>query len=199
MGSGNRFDYTLEERAALMGSFASAMKIANEQLRSAKQVSDALQAIIGDDDLILVPKVTKTPSDKIYHVTSDVNIRTAVGAINALNCPVKWGLAETPAKIPMVIQPVDCRVRAIPLGKITTTEEVYKLYPKIVTPAEFFAFGAKFPEEQREAPIFAIWLDACGRFFYAILHVSRGERYVNVSDDHPVDKWHGLYRLLVRE
>lgn len=192
-----RFDYTLDEQAALLSQFGHVMEAVNERQRPAARVSLALQAAISDDDIVVVPKVTMTSTGKAYHVTG--NARSAKEAIDALNCPVKWGLAEKPAEIPMIIQPVDCRVRAIPLEQVRTTEEIYGLYSKILTPAEFFAFGAKFPEEQREAPHFTIWLDANGQFWDAILGVDGGERYVSVLQYHPDGRWDEYYRVPVRE
>jgi hypothetical protein len=196
MGSG-RFEYSLVEKAALFSQFASVMKIAHNQERPAARISLALQAAVSDDDIIVIPKVIQTPTGKVFHVTG--NARTATDAINALDCPVKQGLAGTPAKIPMILQPVDCKVRAVPLGMVISTEEVYSLYPKILTPAEFFAFGAKFPEEQRKASHFTIWLDAKGRFWRAVLGADVGRRGVEVYLANPDVLWHVRYRVLVRE
>lgn len=107
--SNSTFVWTPEETVIGFAQFSKGMELAREGQRSPETVSRALQAVIMDDDIIVVPKVIQTPTGKIFHVTSDVKIRTAADAIAALNCPVKWGLAETPAKIPMVIQPVDCK------------------------------------------------------------------------------------------
>ena len=166
--------------------------------RSAGRVSAVLQTIISDDDIVVVPKVTAAATGKIFHITG--NARSAKEAIGALNCPVKWGLAETPEKIPMIIQPVDCRARAIPLGQIRTTGEIYKFYPKILSPVEFFAFGAKFLDQQREAPYLSVWLDTLGRFWCAILGVhGDGRRDVVVRLDRPGGEWSEGCRVLVRE
>ncbi|MBI4050830.1 MAG: hypothetical protein HY396_02550 [Candidatus Doudnabacteria bacterium] len=193
------FEYTAEEKAALLDQFGDVLGLVQERKRHPRHISRALQAAIGDDEIVVVPKIIQTPTGKIFHVTSDGKIRTAADAISALNCPVKWGLAEKPVEIPMIIQPVDCRVRVVPLGEIRTTEEVYSLYPGIVSPAEFFAFGTKFPEEQREAPIFTVWLDALGRFWEAILAVYVRERDVGVSRVRPDIEWLAYCRVLVRE
>ena len=192
-----RFDYTEAERAALLDQFASTMEIVLERQRPVSTVSRALQALISDDDIVIVPKVAATSTGKVFHVTG--NVRSGKEAIDALDCPVKWGLAEKPAEIPMIIHPVDCMARAIPLEQVRTTEEIYKLYPKILTPAEFFAFGAKFTEEQREAPHFTVWLDANGQFCYAILYVSGDRRCVSVYQDRPDGEWRGSGRVPVRE
>lgn len=199
MSSGTRFDYTLEDRSVLLGQISDVTKFANEQLRPAARISLALQAAIMDDDIIVVPKVTQTPTGKIFHVTSDVKIRTAADAIAATGCKVKWGLAETPEKIPMVIHPVDCRVRAVPLGQVRTTEEIYSFYPKIMTPAEFLAFGARFPKEQEEARHFTVWLDGTGRFWYAVLFIRGDERNVLVRGCRPGGRFYVRSRVLVRE
>ncbi|KKS34203.1 MAG: hypothetical protein UU95_C0016G0035 [Parcubacteria group bacterium GW2011_GWC2_42_12] len=191
-----KFDYTLDEQAALLSQFGHVMEAVNERQRPAARVSLALQAAISDDDIVVVPKVTTTPTGKVFHVTG--NAQSAKEAIDALNCPVKWGLAETPEKIPLIIQPVDCRARFIPLGRVRTTEEIYN-FPKILPPTEFFALGAKFPKEQCEAPILDVWLDAVGRFWYAILTVNGVQRDVDVRQAHPVGQWRGHYRVPVRE
>lgn len=195
--SSSTFEYTLDERAVLLDQFASVMKITQERQRPAARVSLALQAAISDDDIVVVPKVTVTPTGKVYHITG--NARSAKEAVDALDCPTKWGLAETPEKISMIIQPVDCQARAITLGQVRTTEEIYRLYPKILTPAEFFALGAKFPEEQRQAPLFMVWLDALGRFWCAVLGVDGGQRLVGVGRICPDGKWNESYRVPVRE
>lgn len=191
------FEYTLEEQAALLGQFADAMEIARERKRPVKTISHALQAIISDDDIVAVQKFVLTPTGKLFHVTG--NCQSAKEAVDATDCPLKWGLAEKPAEIPMIIQPVDCRARAIPLGQVRTTERIYKLYPKILTPAEFFAFGAKFPEEQRKAPHLTVWLDANGLFCCALLDVNGAQRRVRVNRDSPGDEWYEHCRVLVRE
>jgi hypothetical protein len=197
--SNDAYVWTAEQTATGFAQFSKAMELVREGLRKPERVSSALQAIISDDDIIVAPKIIQAPTHKVFHVTSDPKIRSAADAINALNCPVKWGIAETPAKIPMIIQPVDCKVRAILLGKVMSTEEIYKLYPKIVTPAEFFAFGAKFPEEQRKAPHFTIWLDAAGRFLCAFLDVGGDRRHVRVGLDDLGGSWGERDRVLVRE
>jgi len=199
MSNGTQFVYTPDQTVAHFDQFSKAMELTRERQRRPELVTQALQVIIGNEDIITAPKMITTPTGKLFHVTSDGKIRSAVAAINALDCPVKWGLEENPAQIPMIIQPVDCNARLVTLGKVTTTEEVYRLYPKIVTPGELFAFGAKFPNEQLQGPIFTVWLDASGQFFYAILDVDGGKRNMGVLDDHPGDEWSGDCRALVRE
>lgn len=198
MSSGN-FEYTLEEQAALLGQFADVMEAARERQRPAKKISLALSAAISDDDIVIQPKIVQTATGKVFHVTSDVNIRTAADIINALGCPVKWGLAEKPEKIPMVIQPVDCRARLVPLGKTMTAEEIYTSFPMALSPVEWGAFGVKFPDEQREDPVIGVWLDASGQFFCGILGVYDGGRYVDVSPCDPGNGFDGYCRVLVRE
>src|SRR3989344_2408431 len=196
MSSGN-FVYTVEERAALLEQFASVMKITQERQRPAKRISQALQAAIGDDDIIVVPKVIQTPTGKVFHVTG--NFASAAEAIAAGNYDLKWGLAETPAKIPLIVQPVDCRVRAIPLGRLVRTGELFELYPRLVDPMTFLTFGVNFPEEQREVPHFTVWKDASGRFWCAVLNVDGAERYVHVHRSDPDVDWFAHYRVLARE
>jgi len=190
--------YTETEIAAVFAQFSKVMELAREGQRPAEVVSRALRAVISDDDVVVVPKVTTAPDGgKILHVTG--NARSAQEAIDALDCPMKWGLADKPAEIPIVIQPVDCRTRLVPLGQVRTSKEILGLYPKILNPAEFFALGAKFPGEQRDNPIVDIWLDAVGRFWYAILDVGGGQRSVDVYRNHPDLKWYERCRVPVRE
>ncbi len=198
MSSGN-FEYTLEEQAALLGQFADVMEAARERQRPAQKISLALSAAISDDDIIRVPKVVQTSTGKIFHVSSGNNIRSATDAINTLDCKVKRGLAETPNKIPMILQPVDEHVRAIPLGKVMTAEDIYFSFPKSTTPAGWAAFGAKFPEEQRKAPHIVIWLDASGRFFCGNLFVCGDGRGVGVGPCGPGEEFHAYCCVLVRE
>jgi hypothetical protein len=195
--SNGTFVWTPEQTAAGFAQFSKAMELVREGHRRPEIVSRALQVVIGDEDIITAPKMITTPTGKIFHVTG--NFRTAEEAIASTDCKVKWGLAETPAKIPMIIQPVDCKVRAIELGKTMTTEEIYKTFPNIISPAEALAFGAKFQQEQTEAPHFTVWLDAAGRFFYVVLGVGSDERSVNVDGDDPGGQWGGRCRVLVRE
>jgi hypothetical protein len=194
-----RFEYTLEERSLLLGKVSDVAKFAHEQLRPADRLSLALDAAISDDDIIVVPKVVQSPNGQIFHVTSGSNIRTGADAINALDCKVKWGLAETPNKIPIILQPVDETVRAVPLGKVMTAEEICFSFPKSTTPAGWAAFGAKFPEEQRKAPHIVIWLDASGQFFYGYLDICDDERIVDVYPCRPGYGFDGRCCVLVRE
>lgn len=191
--------WTPEQKGVIFDQVSRVMELGREGLREQPEVSRALQAIIGDDDIVVVPKVAQSPDGKVFHVTSDVKIRTAADAIAATGCEVKWGLAETPEKIPMVIQPADCRARLVELGKATTVEEIYTSFPRVVSPGEYFAFGGKFPEEQKAGPIVEVWLDAQGQFCCAFLSVYGGERYVDVRRGRPVGKFNGGCRVLVRE
>lgn len=199
MSSGTVFDYTAEEKAALLDQAADVLGLVQERKRSPQLVKQAFQAVIGDHEILVQPKISQTPSGNIFHVTSDVKIRTAADVIAATGCKVKWGLAETPDKIPMIIQPVDEHVRAVPLGKVMTAEEIYFSFPKSTTPAGWAAFGAKFPEEQRKAPHIVIWLDASGRFFCGALRVYDVERRVFVSPCIPDFKFNADCCVLVRE
>lgn len=135
---------------------------------------------------------------EIFHVTSDLEIWSTEDAVNALNCPIRRGLANTPKEIPMVVWPVDCKVRAITLRRIMTMAEVYSLYPNIVTPAELFAFGAKFPKEQQNGMIFTVGLDL-DLLFGVFLDFYAGARTVCVVELHPRDERPATSRVLVRE
>lgn len=199
MGSGNKlFDYTAEQKAALLDQAADVLGLVQEGKRPPALVKQALQAIIGNHEFVVVPKASQTSTDKIFHVTSDLHIRTAGEAIAATGCLSKWGLTRTPKKIPMTLQPVNCRVRSVQLGRSMTAEEIYFL-PGIVSPVELFAFGAKFPEAQMTAPHFTVWLNASGQFFFGILTVYNGERYVCVHQCGSDYKFQINCRVLVRE
>jgi hypothetical protein len=199
MSNGTQFVYTPDQTAAHFDQFSKAMELTRERQRRPGLVTQALQVIIGNEDIITAPKMITTPTGKIFHVMSDPKVRSAADAINALDCPIKWGLAETPDKIPMIIQPVDSHIRAVPLGKFMTIDQVYNAYPKAVTPAGWVAFGIKFPEEQCEAPHFSVWLDTLGRFVFGILRVSGDRRCVDVRRYNPGDEFYDNYRVLVRE
>lgn len=136
------------------------------------------------------------PTGRIFHVVR--NFRSAAEAIDAGNYDSLWGLAEKPADIPLIIQPADCMVRAIPLDRVVKTEELFELYPRIMDPMTALAFGAKFPEEQRRAPHFTVWKDASGRFWCAVLNVNDQKRNVNVGQNHSGDEWRERCRILVR-
>jgi hypothetical protein len=160
-------------------------------------VTKALQVIIGGDDIVVVPKVTATPTGKIYHVTG--NARNLKEAIKALDCPVYGGLGM-PEIISIVFQPVDVMVRLVPINRVMTTEEICN-FPKAVSPAQFFAFGAKFPKEQYAAPIVIAWLDQVGCLTHTSL--SRdfdNQRLVNIDQDDGMGRQWGLgYRVLCYE
>jgi hypothetical protein len=188
--------YTPEQRLDAFERAADVTKVVRENSRMDK-VLVGLKAIVSDDDFVVVPKITVTAGEKIFHVTSDPMVRTSTDMINKLDCPVKWGAAENPTKIPTIIQPVDCKVRLAPLGQVMTTEQIYNL-PRIVTPAQYFAFGAKFPEEQLEGPIVTVWL-ADGRFWYAILNRCGRGRGVDVGQVRPGYEWRDRYRVLLCE
>lgn len=188
--------YSPEQFRTLFLQVKDVMDYAGEGKRSFESVARSLQAIISDDETVIVPKVTVTPTGKVYHITG--NVRTAVDAFKALDCPVKWGFAETPAKIPMILQPVDAKVRLTPLGKVMTTEEIYNL-PRIASPAQVLAFGAKFPAEQLEDPILTVWLDALGQFWCLILSRDDGKRFVGVDRSVPRGGWDDYCRVLLCE
>ncbi|MDO8668139.1 MAG: hypothetical protein Q7K35_03500 [bacterium] len=195
--SSSTFNYTLEEQASLLSQFGHAMELVNERQRPASRVSLALQAVIRDDDIVVVPKVTATPAGKVYHVTG--NARSAQEAINLLSGLLKLNLASNPAKIPLIIQPVDCYVRAVPLGKIVKTRELFGLFPRIVSPMTLFAFGAKFPEEQRLARHFTLWANVDNQFWYALLGVNGDQFTVDVSQRHLDGQWYDSDHILVYE
>ena len=184
------------DKNVLFDQFSRAMELVREGRRRPEQVSPVLQAIIADDVISITPKAVALAGG-IFHVTG--NFGSVAEALDAGNYDVRWGLAENPAEIPLVVQPVDCKVRAVPLGKVVKTGELFELYPRIVGPMELFTFGVKLPEEQRKAPHFTVWLDHKGQFWFAVLHVFDRERGVDVRRNDPVDEWSGHCRVLVRE
>lgn len=173
------------------------INLLQDRKRDPAFVSRALQAVIGDHVITVHPKVTVDATGKIFHVTGSFN--SMAEAIAATRCELKWGAAEKPETIPAIIQPVDCRVRAIPLGRLIKTGEIFSLFPRVVDPLTLFSFGAKFPEEQREAPHFTIWMDVNSQFWWAILDVHGGQRVVSVRRGDPVGGWDDDCRVLVLE
>ena len=196
--SNGKYVYSPEQELAVYRLGTKAMELVREANCRPELAQTALQAMISDDDITIAKKVVSTPNGKLFHVTSASNIRTGSDAINGLDCKVKWGLAETPDKIPMILQPVDEQVRAVPLGKVMTAEEIYFSFPKSTTPAGWAAFGAKFPEEQRKAPHIVVWLFQ-GQFFYGLLFICDVRRSVCVSQCRPGLRFYGGCCVLVRE
>lgn len=192
-----KYPYTDEDQAKLFRQFASVMKLAQEGQRPASQVSQVLQVVIGGGDIIVVPLARAAPAGKVFHVTG--NFRSPQEAIDALDCPVKWGLAETPEKIPLIIQPVDCLVRTARLGGAVKIGALIELFPRIVAPMTLFAFGAEYQEEQQGTPHFTVWLDANGLFWSALISINGDKRHVNVSRRQSDDKCCEDYHILTYE
>ncbi len=195
-GAAARFVYTEQQQAALFAQFSKTMELAREGQRNPQMVSRALQSVISDDDIIVQPKVMMTTDGKTFHVVGNFN--SAAEAIEAGQYRVKWGAAEKPSDIPLIIQPVDCLVRAIPLGKLTKTEELFNLFPRIVDPMTFLTFGAKVPEEQRCSPVFTVWKDTLGQFWRAVLSVYGDGRCLGANPVSPGAEWDADCRVLVQ-
>ncbi|MDP3993686.1 MAG: hypothetical protein U1C57_01360 [Candidatus Doudnabacteria bacterium] len=184
-------------KVVLFDQLSKVMELVREGNRTPAEVSRVLQAFISDDVISIAPKVVSTPTGKVFYVTG--NFASAAEAIAAGNYDLKWGVAESPAEIPLIVQPVDARVRAIRLGRIVRTGELFELYPRLADPMTFLTFGVKFPEEQREAPHFTVWKDTSGQFWCAILYVRGARRGVCVARCGPGDVWFAGCRVLVRE
>ncbi len=199
MSNGTRFAYTVEQKSVLLDQFSKAMELVRERNRRPEQVTQALQVIIGDEDIVTSPKVVKSPTGHVFHVISDPKIRSAADVINALDCPIKLGLAKNPGDIPMVVQPVDCKVRPVPVGNMETADELFGLFPKIATPAEFFAFHARFPKERWKQPHITVWWDARGRLCSALVGTHELEEFVCIPEDSATVILRKDYHLLVRE
>jgi hypothetical protein len=186
-----------EQKAVVFDQLSKFLELIREGKRS-PEVARVLQAVISDDDVTVTPKVATTARGEVFHVTA--NFKSAQEAIAALDCPVKLDLANyRPEEIPLVIQPVDCRVRAVPLDRVVKTSELFGLFPRPAGPLALFAFGAKFPDEQKKAHHFTVWLDGGGRFWYVVLFVCGDQRCVEVFRTGPGNEWGERYRLLVCE
>lgn len=196
MSNGAPFEYTIEEKAALFDQFSRAMQIAREGQRPADFVSRAQQAVIGDDMIIVKPKVEIVAGEKIFLITGEFN--TALDVIAGY--PVKWGYADGKAdQIPLIIQPGDVRGRLVNWGRKVYNHELPKLLPNLMDPFNTLRFGLKFPDEQRKRPIGTVWRDANGRFWYVYLGVYDGRLRVDVGPSDPGAFWYGGVDFLVRE
>ena len=127
------------------------------------------------------------PVTEWYSITS--NHTSAVEAIEATKCPVKWGQAKTPDKIPMITQPVAGRVKPVPLGRQMTNAEVYAQYgPRLVDPNRLFTFGANHPAFQTKKLVLTLWMYN-GQLWCACLDVHGDDRIVRVGPDSPDNVW----------
>lgn len=188
MGSGNLYESLWKQELSVR-------KMVLDGERSGAEYHRILQGIIADDDFQIIPK--SVANSRVFPVVG--NYTSAAAAIEAGNYPVKWGLAENPEKIPLIIQPVDCRVRAVPLGRVVKVREMFGLYPRMVDPMACFTFGALFAKEQENAPHITVWKDSKGRFWYADLYVYDGERDVGVREVDPEFEIGEGCLVLVRE
>ncbi len=163
--------------------------------RGLERYSQLLQAIIANDVISITPKAVAV-AEGIFYVTG--NFQSVAEALDAGRYDVRWGLAQRPADIPLIVQPVDCRVRAVPLGQAVKTGELFELCPRLVDPMTLLTFGVKFPGEQCKALHFTVWLDAKGRFWYAILAIDGSRRAASVNWQDSCEEWKGDDCLLVR-
>jgi len=202
MGNGT-FVHTTEEKAILFAQFSKSMELAREGQRPFEDVSRPLQAIISDDMVVqITPKVVQSADGgRVFHVIGD--FESAESALVAGGYKYRYDYAAAKAnkivEVPMIIQPVDRKVRLVPLGQIRTTRELFGLYPKIADPMTLLTLGARFPKEQLEGPIFVVWKDHSRRFWYAILSRDGFDRYVDVIQYYPDYEWGGNYRVLLCE
>ena len=195
--SSGKFTYTQEQKLGHYAQFVHAMKIAQEQQRDPEVVKRSLQAIISDDmNVSFTPKIITTPSGNVYHVVG--NYDSATAAIEAGNYGEKWGTAQNPEKIPLIIQPVNSFVRLVPLGEFVRNDKLFEIYPRIADPMTLFTLGVQLPELLLEGPIFTVWRFG-EQFWYAVLLVRGRERRVDVYPSDPGDRWSAHYRVLVRE
>ncbi|GEM_PF-1267618 len=172
--------YTSEDDAALFAQFSKSMELVRERQRDKHFVSKQLQPIIDPNIL-----AAQTP-EGWHHITS--NFSSAAEAIDATKCPLRWGFAEKPAEIPMICQPVDCRVKPVQLDQRMTSTEVYAKYTKMADPNKLFTFGARVQDFQRKQLVFTLW-KFNERLWCACLLVVGGQRDVNVFPDGPDGVW----------
>jgi hypothetical protein len=196
--SNGKFINTPEEKAVLFDQFSKVMEVVREGNRPAEAVSRALQAAIRDDNIVIQPKVETSGDVKIYHVIA--NFANATEAIEACDCPLKWGFADgRMAKVPMVVQPVNQRMRIVVPRRVVYNRELPTFLPNLVSPIAALGFGFKFPKEQVERPIGTVWRDATGRFWCVYLRVDCGQRGVSVGQVDPDGYWVGNCGFLVGE
>ncbi len=199
--SNGKFTYTKEQEASLFAQFSKAMEIVRERQRPYETVKQSLQAIISDCEIQIKPKILAgADGDNVFHVTG--NFGSASLALDAGKYDARYGYAESAraiAKVPMIVQPVDCKVRAVPLGQFRKNAEIFGLYPKIAGPMTLFTLGVKFPEKQFGGSIFVIWKDHKGQFWYAFLGGTRGWRSVNVCLEDPNQGWASHDHVLLYE
>lgn len=110
------------------------------------------------------------PKRASFHVTS--NASSAEEAVQGLSMRV--GLLCDLSKIGAVIKPVDCRIRAVWLGKEMTLAQVLREHSNIVTLAEFLACRNKFQEAQTKARILGVWKNRRGRISYGLMGYTPG-------------------------
>ncbi len=199
MSNGNRFEYTTEEKATLFAQFAKSQEFANEGKRPFETVSRSLQAIISPDTVVsFSPKVSVDGDGiKTFHVVG--NFASLSDAVTAGDYNDIYGELSKPEKIPHIVHPVDQKVKAVPLGKTTTLQEIYDSYPRMASLMTLFTLGSQCKEEQREAPILIVWKDAFGRFWYAILDGYGSDRYALARRSGPDGGFGGRCRVLVCE
>ncbi len=178
----------VNEWEVAFGQVADVMKLLREGNRTPASVKPALQSIISDDIVVVQPKVTMQGDVKIYHVVASFN--NAAEVIEATGCPVRWGFADgNMGKVPMVVQPVNQRMRIVIPGRVVYNRELPKLLPNLVSPIAALGFGFRFPNEQTERPLATVWRDAVGRFWYVYLGVYGRQRSVRVRQFEPDDYW----------
>lgn len=196
MSSGNVSERNEWEVA--FGQVADVMKMVREGNRTPGSISSAMQAVIGDHIITVQPKVTMDGDTKIYHVVA--NFANATEAVNACDCPVKWGYADGKmGEVPMVVQPVNQRMRIVIPGRVVYNRELPELLPNLVSPIAALGFGFKFPELQRNQPIATVWRDAQGGFWCVYLSVDGDQRSVGVNQRGPGDGWGDDVGFLVGE
>lgn len=196
--SNGTFTYTPEQVTAHFAQFSKAMELTRERLRDPETVTSALQAIISDNvNVHFIPKVNMGSDPKIFHVRG--NFATIAEAFDAGKYKRHYGYVNKPRQIPHIVQPVDVRVRAVPLDKPVKVCELFRLYPRMVDPMTLATFGACFPNEQLKISHLTVWRDQEGQFWSEILDRRVGERGVSVTQCDPDCDWFDPYCVLVRE
>src|SRR3989344_4068460 len=113
-------------------------------------------------------------------------------------------MAEGPYRTPGVNGTADVKLRLIHFGRvITMAQAAEEIAQHGLEPAKIehlLAFGAKYPDKQREFPIIAlgsVWVHSCGRRGVPCLGGDCSKRDLFLSWYDPSDGWVGRCRFLV--
>lgn len=104
------------------------------------------------------------------------------------------------------VHSVDMHVKLAQLDQIVLIKELVAQLPSLVDLATLLAFGAQWPDVQREFPIATVWEDSEGQLWFAALDDNHQRRRLEIALDGPLfnstdiaSEWGGEMRFLVRE